>query len=128
MKTRTDLLLDIRPVVYTEDTAQSPEEQLQNAVIRPILKLQNDLLVAVFEQYTEKRKQQWSHKPAHERAAFIQHTVAKDQRLKQLLLGLVIAHFAVHEYGQYLAAESEYNKRITTMIVQRLTDQLVGPY
>lgn len=125
MKTRTELLLHIRPEVVTEDTIQTTEEQLQNAVIRPILKLQNDLLVAVFEQYTQKRKQQWAHKSPKEKVDFIQHTVTKDQRLKALLLGLVIAHFAVHEYEQYRAAESEFNKRITTMIAQRLIDQLV---
>lgn len=129
MKTRTQLLLDIRPEVQTAGTAQSAEEQLQNQVIRPILKLQNELLVAVFQEYTQKRKQPWGKQSPQAQADFIQHTLTKDQRLRQLMLGLVVAHFSVHEYAQYLAHESEYNKRIITMMIQRLTDQLVAwPY
>jgi len=58
MNDRPNDLLRIRPEIKkTHQFANmSPDERFQNETLRPILKLQNPLLLVVFHNYIEKRK------------------------------------------------------------------------
>jgi len=58
MNDRPNDLLRIRPEIKKTQQLDnmSIEERFQNATLRPILKLQNPLLVAVFHNYIQKRK------------------------------------------------------------------------
>ena len=57
MNQRTLLLNELRGETIGIITTQSSnEETFQNQVLRPILKLQNDLFLAVFENYIHKNK------------------------------------------------------------------------
>ena len=50
---RSQKLLSIRPLISSAKIVQNmtEEERFQNQTLRPILKLQNDLLLASFENY-----------------------------------------------------------------------------
>ncbi len=118
-----DARQSIRPRIATEGTAVSEAERFQNAVLRPILKMQNELLIAVFRHFLEKRKipfQRFSQQQRHEHIA---HALRKDNRLRGLALGTVIGHFTPDEYAAFLTDEAELSRRITDMMVQRLQDQ-----
>lgn len=123
----------IRPEIPLVVQGEDPESlKFQNATLRPILKLQNDLLVRLFFQYLDKRKQlkngTWlNEQESTQKAAFIKKVVTTDQRLKQYLLGVVVGHFTTEEAEVYLAMESEINKRIWTMMIERLIDNLAKP-
>jgi hypothetical protein len=58
MDTRDLSLLALRPKLPNVriDGAMSSEEHFQNNTLRPVIKLQNDLLVAVFKNYIKKHK------------------------------------------------------------------------
>ena len=58
MNDRPNDLLRIRPQIKKTQqfSTTSTEERFQNETLRPILKLQNPLLLAVFHNYIEKRK------------------------------------------------------------------------
>ena len=57
MKTRDTFLNQFRGQAIGAVTANSTtEESFQNEVLRPILKLQNDLFIASFISYIEKNK------------------------------------------------------------------------
>ena len=58
MNDRPNDLLRIRPQIkkIQQFPTTSPDERFQNETIRPILKLQNPLLLVVFQHYIEKRK------------------------------------------------------------------------
>ena len=58
MKTRDAVLSNLRPEIPSAKVlpGMSQEEQFQNNTLRPIAKLQNDLLVAVFRNYVRKHK------------------------------------------------------------------------
>ena len=57
MKNRTEEFLKLRESQIGDISSQtSTEELFQNKTLRPILKLQNDLFVSVFIQYSKKQK------------------------------------------------------------------------
>jgi hypothetical protein len=58
MSSRESSLKSLRPDVLTKTikSEMSSEEYFQNTVLRPIIKFQNDLLIAVFLQFCRKYK------------------------------------------------------------------------
>lgn len=83
-------------------------------------------MIQVFKAYSDKRKFKFELKSKLEQTEFIKHTLRTDQRFKQFLLGLVLGHFTIDEYQDYLKNESEYNRRIISMLTQRLESQLIN--
>lgn len=124
MHNRSDALKNIRPElpVLIESTT-SPEEQFQNRTLRPILKLQNDLLLQIFRHYFYKRKNQFYYLSPPKQLAYIDHCIRKDLHFKAQLLGLIIGHFTREEYQEYQKNEAELRRRITDLLVQRLQSQ-----
>ncbi len=119
-------VLTLRPNIPTIDfaAATSDAEQFQNETLRPLLKFQHPLLVAVFETYAQSRKKTLSQMPDHSRSVFIEESLHKDHQLRQLFMGMLIGHFTLTEYSNYLACEKEIRKRAIEMLIQRLQDQL----
>lgn len=110
---------EIRPIIDSEPS-QNQEEHFQNETIRPILKLQHELLVLLFEKYLLKRKQSFEGKSASEISKYINASLKNDHQLKSLLLGFVIGLFTYEELKLYYGSETSLNKRIIAMIIQRL--------
>ncbi len=125
-------LLALRPTVATEDTATNPAEAFQNQTLRPVLKLQNELLLGLFRHYLAKRKQRGPNgevparfaklSPA-EQEAYIAHTIRTDLKFRNLLVGMVVGHFTADELAQFLADEAELTRRLGNLLTQRLQDQ-----
>lgn len=124
--TRKEQLLSIRPLLTLEIEQSLVTEQFQNETLRPILKFQNDFVVRYFEQYCLKRKNVFSKMDQKEKRTYIENSLTKDQRLKQTLLGAIIGFFTIEEYENYLDNDREYKRRIITMLVQRLQNNLVS--
>jgi hypothetical protein len=119
-----DRRVEIRPQIDTKDTTLNPAEEFQNKTLRPILKLQHDLLLAIFEDMLEKRKVNIGHLPVEQKEAQIRHRLSKDNKLRYVLLGTVIGQFTTEEYAVYLSMEAEAKKRTFNMIAMRLLDAL----
>lgn len=111
----------IRPTVDTAPTAQTPAEIFQNETLRPILKMQHDLLLRIFLRILEKRKIKPSQLTPEQKDQQLKHSLSKDNKLRNLLLGAVIGQFTVAEYDAFLGLESEATRRIFTMLHQRLS-------
>ena len=58
MNSRDAQLLQLRPEILSArvDDTMSADEQFQNGTLRPVVKLQNDLLVEAFRNYIKKHK------------------------------------------------------------------------
>ena len=120
-------LKELRPEINSIDQAVviSPEEQFQNQVLRPILKFQNNLLLKIYQHYLEQRKGQfYKLSNPKEKLTYIEHSIQKDSKLRELLLGIVLGHFTQEEYEAYLKTEKPIRKRIINLLVQRLQDQI----
>jgi hypothetical protein len=102
----------------------SDDERFQNETIRPILKLQNPLFILVFKNYIEKRKRVFYDLSLDEKMIYIESSIVKDQNFHNSLKGIIIGHFTVAEYRQYILHFSSLNKRMMNMLIKRLQNQI----
>jgi len=123
---RDEKLSDLRsPIpILIEDSAVSEAERFQNQTLRPILKYQNELLLIVYQNYLELRKGQFFGLSKEKRLLYIENSVRKDLKLKHLLLGIVVGLFTSEEWKIYKNHERELRKRITSLLIQRVQDQM----
>lgn len=113
----------IRPTLTFEKEAESEFEKFQNEVLRPILKLQNDLLIEIFKTYVGKRKSTFYKLSDKERVIYIDQSVRKDMKFKHYLEGIITGIFTLEEYTRFLENEEELTKRTINLLVQRLQSQ-----
>lgn len=112
--------LSIRPKLNLSSTI--PDEDFQNKTIRPILKLQNNIVVQLFLHKTQKSKISLTNKDLV--FEWVQNCLRKDLVLKNKLLGIVVGMFTEEEFEIYQTKESEFNKRILSMLTQRISDNI----
>ncbi len=126
MNDRPNDLRRIRPEIkkIQEFENMSFEERFQNETLRPILKLQNPLFLAVFHNYIEKRKGVFYDLGLEKKLAYIENGLIKDQKFRNSVKGTIIGHFTLSEYRQYSSNSSALNKRMMNMVIERLKDQV----
>jgi hypothetical protein len=76
---------------------RSSEEMFQNEVLRPILKLQNDLFIASFKNYSAKYNKDFNSQTT-EKLATIENAIQKDSKYRNTLKGMVLGLFTIEEY------------------------------
>lgn len=114
--------LSIRPTIKNINSIEnkSKEEQFQNEVLRPIIKMQHDLLLLFFQQQTLKKKVLFAELSDVKKEALIAEIFKNDSQFKIEVRGLIIGHFTTEEYRVYQEISTDSNKRIMTMIKERL--------
>ncbi|MFT7188449.1 MAG: hypothetical protein ACI9AV_001714 [Sediminicola sp.] len=126
MNTRSTNLLSLRPEIpsarITDD--MSKDERFQNQTLRPIIKLQNLLIISVFKNYIGKHKNRFYELTLQKRIEYIENAVQKDIKFRNSLKGLIIGQFTVEEYETYIQNSSALNKRMMNMVIERLKDQI----
>ncbi|MGB3591505.1 MAG: glyoxalase [Nonlabens sp.] len=124
---RDEQLVAMRPALPSArvTTNMSEEELFQNITLRPIVKLQNDLLVAAFKNYIVQRKNVFHNLKADQRSKYIEHSVNRDQRFKNLLKGMIVGCFTQDEYATYMENSTALNKRIMNLIRERLMSNIL---
>ena len=116
----------IRPVLKNLINSNTSNiERFQNEVIRPIIKMQNNLLVVFFEDYLKNRKIEFYILKYEDQENKINTILIKDINFKNILLGSIVGHFDENEIKVYLKSTSEFNKRVIQMIKQRLLDNCI---
>lgn len=126
MKTRDSFLIENRGEAIGSITEQSSaEESFQNATLRPILKLQNDLFLEVFKNYISKHKNDFYSFSVEKKLLFIENTIQKDIKFRNALKGMVIGLFTIDEYAQYILNSSNLNKRMMNMLIERLKSNVL---
>jgi hypothetical protein len=127
MSTRSEKLLQQRPDIPTSkiNDQMGSEEYFQNAVLRPILKLQNDLFISVFKNYIKKHKNVFYELSIEKRQRYVEHAIQKDIKFRNSLKGMIIGMFTVEEYETYTLNSSALNKRMMNLLIVRLKDQLL---
>tara|TARA_B110000238_G_scaffold72102_1_gene79188 strand:- start:161 stop:571 length:411 start_codon:yes stop_codon:yes gene_type:complete len=122
MSSRDSYLKSLRPDILTKTikTEMSSEEYFQNTVLRPIIKFQNELLIAVFLQFCTKYKNVFFDLSTEKKILYIESSIIKDSKLRSSFRDLIIGLFSVEEYSEYLKNASALNKRMTGIIKERL--------
>tara|TARA_R110000868_G_scaffold36074_4_gene128481 strand:- start:19489 stop:19935 length:447 start_codon:yes stop_codon:yes gene_type:complete len=126
MSDRSHSLLEIRPIIPSAKVTEnmSSDERFQNKTLRPVIKMQNELLLLVFQNYIAKHKNSFYELGLPKRLFFIENAIQKDIKFRNSLKGIIIGQFTTEEYVLYIQNSSSLNKRMMQMVVERLKDQV----
>jgi len=117
--------LSLRDSIPTKELENSiPEERFQSLTLRPVLKLQNPLILGLFQNYIRESKSAFYTFSTEKKIDFIENSLQKNIMLKNKLLGLCLAMFTLEEFAVYSAQTSLYNKRIMALLVERIRSQV----
>ena len=127
MESRDIAIIACRPKLPNVrlDGKMSTEETFQNKTLRPIIKLQNDLLVAVFKNYIKKHKNVFLEINLDARLEYIDNSIQKDIKFRNSIKGMIIGHFTNEEYSLYILNSSALNKRMMNIVKERLKSNLL---
>jgi len=116
----------IRPdfMTTTINDEMTTEERFQNLVLRPVIKLQNDLFIEVFRNYVTKHKNVFYDLSLEKRIDYVSNTIHKDMKFRNSLKGMVIGLFTIEEYKLYIQNSSALNKRMMNIVKERLIDNV----
>jgi hypothetical protein len=122
MENRDTALVLIRPEIPSARVTSliSDDEYFQNTTIRPVAKLQNDLLVEVFKNYVSKHKNVFYDLSVEKRLDYIENAIHKDMKFRNSLKGIIIGQFTIQEYQVYTQNSSALNKRMMNIVKERI--------
>ena len=119
---RTEQVKALRPLIIIDENKDSlSNENFQNITLRPILKFQNELILTLITNQLTNLKLP---KNIQEKQMVLQNSILKNQVMKQQIIGLIIGLFTISEIDYYLKNQTEINKRISQLVVKRVTNQL----
>lgn len=126
MPNRTIDLLTIRPEISGALLFEnmSTEERFQNTTIRPIIKLQHDLLIEVFKNYVSKHKNVFYDLSLAKQLDYIENAIHKDMKFRNSVKGMIIGQFTLEEYAVYIEDSSALNKRIMNIVKERFINHI----
>lgn len=122
MNNRDYALLQLRPEILKAKVSEnmSRDEQFQNKTLRPVVKLQDQLLIEVFKNYIHKHKNTFYGLSVEKKILFIENAIHRDIKFRNSLKGMIIGQFTLEEYGIYIQNSSSLNKRMMNIVKDRM--------
>lgn len=102
----------------------SKTESFQNETLRPILKLQNEIYLVLFKDYALGKTSDFNTLKKEKKILFIDQSLQKDHTLRNIFIGMTIGMLTPEEMKIYLSDSKSFNKRIITMLTERIKSQL----
>lgn len=123
---RKNTLILLRPEIPSaaSDEKTSTEESFQNNILRPIIKFQHNLVVAIIKQAIQKHNKDFFNLSKEKQQLKIESIFATDNQLKNDLKGVIIGLLTTEEYKSYYLIKNQINKRIIQMIKERFISTL----
>ena len=100
------------------------EELFQNMVLRPVIKMQHDLLIMRVKSHFSSKRILFNVMDNKKRTAAIIQAFQSDHYLKKEIQGMITGQLSLAEFQQYLKSERSINKRIIQMVRNRMIDSL----
>lgn len=114
-------LLALRPVIATEATdADGTVGAFLHAPLRPALKLQNALLLAVVTDFV--RDHHIILRPTDQQHQLTE-LLGRNTKLRYTVVGLITGQFTAAEYAFYRQHRPELNRRLLEMALRRVLNQ-----
>ena len=101
------------------------EELFQNMVLRPILKMQHEILILRVKDYFLSKKIIFHSMDQLKKETYIRNAFQKDALFRKELQGFVIGQLNSKEFLEYLKNQKSFNKRIIQMAQQRMIDSII---
>lgn len=126
METRDSIILSMRPEIPSAKihSNTSDEERFQNQTLRPVVRLQSELLLASFRNYVAKHKNVFFELGPEKRMDYIENAIHKDMKFRNSLKGIIIGQFTLDEFEEYTKNSSSLNKRMMDIVKERLKSNI----
>lgn len=126
---REAALLALRPAIDLGADAPDPASldapaRLLHATLRPVLKLQNETLLALVGRAVAARAAAFPVFDPADQRAHLDRLVRSDPRLQRLLLGVVIGMLTQDELTEFQRREAEMRRRVVALLAERVTSQV----
>ncbi|MGL4597846.1 MAG: glyoxalase [Bacteroidia bacterium] len=109
-------------VVFNAELAKC-EERFQGEVLRPVLKLQNDLILVLVKNYLKRKGEKFQLLPENDWREQVSEALKNDQPFRTQLTGLVIGLFTVSEMEEFLENQETYKRRLQSLLIERVVSQ-----
>ena len=124
LPTRPDAaLLALRPAVPTEPAEPGTIGAFLHTTLRPVLKLQNDLLLAAVADFVRDHHIPLANASDADRQRLLTELLARNTKLRYTVVGLITGLFTAGEYAFYRPHRPELNRRLLDLARQRVLDQ-----
>ena len=101
------------------------EELFQNMVLRPVIKMQHDILILRVKSYFLSKRVVFNVMDQKKRTKAIEQAFLNDHPFKKEIQGMIIGQLSQDEFQQYLQFEKSVNKRIFQMVKNRMLDSII---
>ena len=101
------------------------EELFQNMVLRPVIKMQHDVLILRVKSYFTSKRVMFNVMDKKKRTLAIEKAFLGDNAFKKEIQGMVLGQLDTTEYQRYLKYERTMNKRIIQMVRNRMLDSVL---
>jgi hypothetical protein len=95
-------------------------ELFQNEVLRPVLKMQHEITLKLFNVHIKNLGIVWNDLKKSKKTQCVENQLSKNIQFKNLVIGILVGQFNEIELDKYLLNSREYNKRILQMTIQRI--------
>ncbi|PJJ54486.1 hypothetical protein [Hymenobacter chitinivorans] len=119
-------LLALRPVLPTT-LAVAPEPtagDFLHRTLRPVLKLQNELLLALVADFLREHHVAFQARNEAEQLRTVTELLSRNVKLRYTIIGVIIGLFTSSEQEFYRQHRSELNRRLLELATQRVSSQL----
>ena len=101
------------------------EELFQNMVLRPVIKMQHDILILRVQSYFLSKKVVFHMMDKKKRINAIESAFQNDNPFKKEIQGMILGQLTIEEFKTYLKSERSMNKRIIQMVRNRMLDSIL---
>ena len=97
-------------------------EDYQNRILRPLIKMQSDLLMAHLKAKLVLLRTEFTVLNKDQQIDTLTQLYTKDQAFRREVIGMIIGHLTLEEYERYVQHSKELNRRIIQILLQRAID------
>ena len=101
------------------------EELFQNMVLRPVIKMQHQILILRVKDYFVSKKVLFNSLDQINKEKRIRNAFQKDAMLKKEIQGFILGQLDAKEFKEYLKNQKSMNKRIVQMVQNRMLDNII---
>ncbi|GAB3316689.1 hypothetical protein ACFQT0_01330 [Hymenobacter humi] len=119
-------LLALRPTVAAAQPTDGPAStvgEFLHASLRPVLKLQNNLLLAVVADFVLDHHMLLAKASPTDQQRQLAELLGRNTKLRYTVIGLITGCFTDEEYAFYRQHRAELNRRLLELAQRRVLDQ-----
>lgn len=122
----TTALLALRPAISAElpETPTSTVGDFLHRTLRPVLKLQNELLLLIVADFVREHHIPYQGASSYEQERLVTELLTRNVKLRYTIIGIISGLFTPAETAFYRQHRAELNRRLLELATQRAQDQV----